>query len=66
MTEKEYLQNQKDCLISLREQMYDHGESQLAIPRIACGLDRCNWKNIYNLLIEVFEETEFEIMVCYL
>lgn len=66
MTEAEYLQNQKDCLISLREQMCDNNETSLAIPRIACGLDRCQWRNIYRLILEVFEDTDFEIMVCYI
>ena len=66
MTPQEYLTNQKNCLMDLRNQMLYHNETQLAIPRIACGLDRCQWHDIEQLLHEVFDETDIEIVVCYL
>jgi len=37
----------------------------IAIPKIGCGLDRLSWYNVKKLIIEVFEETDIEILVCY-
>lgn len=66
MTHEQYHNNQRKCLISLREQMLANNEMKLAIPKIASGLDRCNWEDIRKIIFEVFEETEIEILVCYI
>lgn len=66
MTMKEYLKNQEDCLNMLKRHMVFHKETKLAIPKIACGLDRCNWTDIKELLEKVFSDTDFEILVCYI
>jgi O-acetyl-ADP-ribose deacetylase (regulator of RNase III) len=66
MSMNEYLLNQRNCLISLKNQMLEHNENKLAIPKIACGLDRCNWVDIEQIIKEVFENTKIEIIVCVL
>lgn len=66
MTMDEYLNNQRNCLNMLKRHMVFHNEKKLAIPKIACGLDKCNWEDIQKLLYEVFENTDFEIVVCFL
>lgn len=35
----------------------------LAMPRIACGLDKLNWKTVKNMLEYVFKELDITIYV---
>jgi hypothetical protein len=52
--------------MSMRDQMLENNEKYLAMPKIACGLDRCKWPDIEKIIIEVFAETDIEILVCVL
>lgn len=61
-----YLQTLKRCLIDLRKQMINHNEKILGIPKIGCGLDGCNWKDVKQLITEVFKNTDINILVCYI
>ena len=38
----------------------------LVMPRIGCGLDKLNWKNVKNMIKEIFEDTDVAIEVYYL
>lgn len=38
--------------------------TKLAIPKIGCGLDRLDWHKVMNIIMEVFENTDVEILVC--
>lgn len=38
----------------------------LVMPRIGCGLDKLNWKNVKNMIKEIFEDTDIAIEVYYL
>jgi hypothetical protein len=49
----------KPCL-----QMQEHGEKYLAIPQIACGLDRCRWSDVSKIIEEVFKDSGIEVLVC--
>lgn len=40
------------------------GITKIAMPTIGCGLDKLEWKNVKNMITEVFNETEVEILVC--
>jgi len=44
--------------------MLQNDEKYLAMPKIACGLDRCNWEDIERIIRHVFGETGIEILVC--
>ena len=66
LTAAEYHNQLKQCLISMREQMNERGERFLAMPKIACGLDKCQWSDIEQIITEVFENTDIEILVCVL
>ena len=40
--------------------------TKIAMPKIGCGLDRLNWDDVAPMIQEIFEDTDIEIMVCYL
>ena len=37
---------------------------KLAMPKIGCGLDRLEWKEVQKIIFDVFEGTNIEILVC--
>jgi hypothetical protein len=55
-----------DTLIDLREQCENLHINKLAMPKIGCGLDRLNWNDVRDIIEEVFEDTDIDILVCYL
>ena len=55
-----------DTLIDMREQMADFGITKLAMPLIGCGLDKLEWNKVKDVIEDVFEDTNVEILVCYL
>ncbi len=38
--------------------------TKLAMPKIGCGLDRLSWPDVYDIICEVFEDTDVEILIC--
>lgn len=64
MTYTEYLNNLEGCLEDMREQMEDNNETKLAIPKLGCGLDRCKWEDVKEIIERVFENSDIEITVC--
>jgi hypothetical protein len=34
------------------------------MPLIGCGLDRLSWDEVYEIICEVFEDTDVEILIC--
>lgn len=39
---------------------------KLAMPKIGCGLDKLNWYDVSKLIIDIFCDTDIEIIICYL
>lgn len=37
---------------------------KLAMPKIASGLDRLEWNKVYEIIKEVFDDTDMFIMIC--
>ena len=54
----------REALIEMREQMDMLNVNKLAMPKIGCGLDRLQWPNVYDIICEVFEDTDVEILIC--
>lgn len=52
------------ALESMREWMGFMNVTKLAMPKIAAGLDRLNWEQVYDIICEVFEDTDVEIVIC--
>lgn len=64
MTYETYIKNLYESLEYVRDFMIQHGETKLAMPKIGCGLDHCRWEDIKEIIIDVFGNTEFDIVIC--
>lgn len=51
-------------LILMKEHMVVSGFTKLAIPKIGCGIDGLDWSIVKDMIIQVFEGTDIEILVC--
>jgi len=54
----------RNALEMMREYMDFVGANKLAMPKIASGLDRLEWSKVYDIICEVFEDTDIEIVIC--
>lgn len=61
-----YLDNLRRCLVSVRQVMLERGIKKLAMPKIGCGLDRCSWMEVESVILDVFDNTDIDIVVCVL
>lgn len=52
------------ALESMKEWMDFMNVTKLAMPKIASGLDRLNFDQVYDIICEVFEDTDVEIVIC--
>jgi len=64
VTVEQYHRNLRSCLEDMKNQMLTNDETFLAMPKIACGLDGCNWEDVEQIIRNVFEGTDMEILVC--
>lgn len=54
----------RESLEVMRDIMGDIGVTKLAMPRIGSGLDRLDANMVYDIICEVFEDTDVEILIC--
>jgi O-acetyl-ADP-ribose deacetylase (regulator of RNase III) len=54
----------REALEMMKEQIDFLGITKLAMPKIGCGLDRLSWMQVYDIICEVFEDTDVEIVIC--
>lgn len=54
----------RKALETMRDIMDMNATTKLAMPKIAAGLDRLDWNEVYNIICEVFENTDVEILIC--
>lgn len=54
----------REALEMMREQLDFLGATKLAMPKIASGLDRLDWNQVYEIICEVFEGMDIEIVIC--
>lgn len=47
----------------MRELIESNKVTQLAIPRLGCGLDKLDWGRVKNILIDVFKTANVSINV---
>lgn len=52
------------ALESMKEWMDFMSVTKLAMPKIASGLDKLSWSQVYDIICEVFEDTDVEIVIC--
>jgi hypothetical protein len=56
----------KTALIDMKRQCIRRGIKKVAMPHICCGMDGLSWKLVKPLIYEVFENTNIEVLLCYL
>lgn len=54
------------ALYLMKAQMLESEITKIAMPEIGCGLDRLSWPRVRQILYSIFEDTEVELLVCYL
>lgn len=64
MTVEDYHNNIRKSLKDIKEQMNIHNEKFLALPLIGCGLDLCSWDDIHEIIIEIFQGSDINILIC--
>ena len=52
------------ALEMMRKRMDFECITKLAMPHIASGLDRLEWPKVYEIICEVFDDTDVEIVIC--
>ncbi|MCC8069507.1 MAG: macro domain-containing protein [Ruminococcus sp.] len=56
----------RNALKDMRKQCLKLGIKKIAMPHISCGMDGLSWKSVKPLIYEVFQDTDIEILICYL
>lgn len=54
----------RNALEMMRATMELFNITKLAMPRIASGLDRLHWNQVYDIICEVFKDTKVDIIIC--
>lgn len=54
------------ALVCMRDMMIADGVEDISIPKIGSGLDRLEWDEVKKIIMDVFKDTNIEIIVCYL
>ncbi len=54
----------REALEMVKEHMDFMGETKLAMPKIASGLDKLSFDKVYEIICDVFNDTEIEIVIC--
>lgn len=58
--------NLYDTLVNMKEQCEVFNITKLAMPKIATGLDGLDWEQVKDIIEDVFEDTNIEVLICYL
>lgn len=54
----------RTTLEDMREQCEDMNVEKVAMPKIGCGLDKLEWDQVYAMIVEIFEDTNIDILIC--
>ena len=63
---KPTLQSLRIAVERMRELCDYYNISKIAMPKIGCGLDKLNWKEVRSIIKDVFKDTNIDIVICYL
>lgn len=56
----------REALEDLVQYTADEEVTKIAMPKIGCGLDGLDWNIVSQMIQEIFEDTDIEILVCYI
>lgn len=54
----------REALETMKDLMDFNSTTKLAMPKISSGLDRLSWDKVFEIIQEVFEDTDVEILIC--
>ena len=54
----------REALVTMKDMMEMFDITKLAMPRIGSGLDKLNQDMVYDIICEVFENSNVEILIC--
>lgn len=61
---KPTLDTMKTALKQMKEICLEKGIKKIAMPKIGCGLDKLQWIDVKQAIIDTFSDTDIEILVC--
>lgn len=64
--QKPTIESLRRALLDLKRNCERYNIKKLAMPRIGCGLDKLNWVDVFAEIRNVFQDTDLEIIICYL
>lgn len=64
--EKPTLTTIESALMHMKEIAEEKNIYKIAMPRIGCGLDRLDWMEVKQIIINIFMATDFDIRIVYL
>lgn len=54
----------REALETMRDIMEMNATMKLAMPKISSGLDKLSWDKVFEIIQEVFEDTDVDILIC--
>lgn len=54
----------REALETMKDIMEENAIAKLAMPKIASGLDRLSWDEVYEIICDVFKDMDVEILIC--
>lgn len=64
--EKPTLTSLREALVSMKEISEERGIYKIAMPRIGCGLDKLNWQDVKDIIIDVYGGSDHDLRIVYL
>lgn len=64
--DKPTYKNFEITLKMLREEIDLKNIKHIAMPKIGCGLDGLSWMKVRDMILNIFGDTDLEIIVCYI
>jgi O-acetyl-ADP-ribose deacetylase (regulator of RNase III) len=55
----------ENALIAMKCLAQLNGVNKIAMPKIGCGLDKLQWDKVKEIITNIFDDTDIEVLVCY-
>lgn len=53
-----------NAIVSMKNVCLSEGINKIAMPEIGCGLDKLQWFKVKEIILNIFSDTDIEIVVC--
>ena len=53
-----------NALLEMKKICLEKNITKIAMPLIGCGIDKLEWDRVSSIILDVFNETDIEILVC--